>query len=176
MDSRTRDERTEAGVTVRLATTDDLDSVLDQWLALVDDQHRHGTRLDGRRLPAREQLATAIVRNGVLVAATPNEDGEIVGFVTFGTERHAFEPRRTRGRIRMLYVEPDHRDRGIGGRLLETAHTLLLDRNCETVFVDVLVDNERARQFYRDHDFSPHRLTMERRPEVETNTNPSTEE
>jgi ribosomal protein S18 acetylase RimI-like enzyme len=175
MSPRQSGSTTAQSLTVRAAAIDDTDVVLDHWHALVEGQQDYGEHIhgDANRLRARERLAETIARGGAFVAVTVED--AIEGFVTCGIERGYYDCRRVRGQIRALYVAPGHRGTGVGTRLLDTAEKHLLDRGCETILVDVLAANDPAREFYRDHGFSPHRLTLERRPEVETTTNTSPE-
>jgi ribosomal protein S18 acetylase RimI-like enzyme len=162
-------------VDVRPATVAEVDAVVEHWLALVDEQQRHGEVLesDANRRLARRRLAEAITRDEVLVAVSQEET--ICGFVGYGVERGYFELGRLRGRIRAIHVDPACRNAGIGTRLLDAAETRLHHRGCESILVDVLVANESARALYADRGYSPHRLTLERRVEVETTTNTTAE-
>jgi ribosomal protein S18 acetylase RimI-like enzyme len=57
------------------------------------------------------------------------------------------------GHVLRLYVDPEHRRRGVGSRLLERACEELFERGTDRVFALVLADNERGNAFYRDHGF-----------------------
>jgi GNAT superfamily N-acetyltransferase len=153
----------------------ELEAVLEHWLELVESQQQYGESLEREpnRLPLREQLATAIASEEVFVAAAPDET--IRGFVHCGLEDGPLASRDDCGRIRALYVAPQHRTAGIGTRLLDAAEADLLDRGCNRLLVDVLAANEPARALYSDRSYEPHRLTLTRQPEVETTTNTNDE-
>jgi ribosomal protein S18 acetylase RimI-like enzyme len=73
-------------------------------------------------------------------------DDAVVGFV------HAVVD-GDEGHVLRLYVDPEHRRRGVGSRLLERACEELFERGADRVFALVLADNERGNAFYRDHGF-----------------------
>ncbi|MGB9963688.1 GNAT family N-acetyltransferase [Halobacterium sp. CBA1126] len=51
--------------------------------------------------------------------------------------------------IQWLHVHPDHRDRGLGGRLLERTETELLERGANRVEGRVLAANDEGNEFYQ---------------------------
>jgi len=51
--------------------------------------------------------------------------------------------------IQWLHVDPDHRDRGLGGRLLERTETALLERGANRVEGRVLAANTAGNEFYQ---------------------------
>jgi ribosomal protein S18 acetylase RimI-like enzyme len=72
------------------------------------------------------------------------EDGRVVGFVGFGD-----------GRVRHLWVEPDHQNRGIGTSLLRVA----MERCPQGLDLFVYQRNEGARRLYERHGFRLVELT-----------------
>lgn len=103
-----------------------------QWLAWVD-----------RCLDAEDPVCLA------------EADGSVVGYVFLLPERLSFV--WDGAVVNEVYVVPEHRGSGVGDALLERAvetarrQDLPLDR----LLLDVDPDNERARSFYRRHDFEP---------------------
>lgn len=52
-----------------------------------------------------------------------------------------------------LFVSPDHRGQGLGGRLLDVAEASFRARGCTKVFLQVGRDNDEARAFYGSRGF-----------------------
>lgn len=158
-------------MSVRQADIDDLETVLDRWLALLEEHVDHGSRIDPdhNRAAGRELLAETIADNRVLVA----DDDGIVGIATVSIDDGMLAVRSRRGTIETIYVTPDRRSEGIGTELLTAAERTLADRDCSTIAVEVLAANERAREFYTDNGYGEHRLVLQR--EVESNTKPADE-
>jgi GNAT superfamily N-acetyltransferase len=156
-------------VTVEPAAPADVDTVADLWVALAADQRRHGSHLrtDANRDAIRESLARHAADGGLTMAWA---DEDAVGFVRFGVERGPLAQDRSRGIVRDLYVVPDRRGEGVGGRLLDAAESTLRDRGVDVVAVEALAHNVDARRFYERRGYRPHRIEFER--EVETNKHP----
>jgi ribosomal protein S18 acetylase RimI-like enzyme len=73
--------------------------------------------------------------------------GQAVGFIT--VERHD----DGRYEITRLYVDPDIRSRGIGGRLLSMVLEHLRQRQVDEVLVNAFGDNHAGRRFYECEGF-----------------------
>ena len=138
-----------------------VDALVDLWVALASDQRAHDSHVlpDENRAVVRDTLARHAVTGGIRVA---RRDGDIVGFVTFGIERGAYEQDETRGVVRNVYVDPEYRGRGIGGDLLEAAETALADAGATVVALEAMAGNDRARGFYRRRGYTPHRVQFEK--------------
>ncbi|GAB3418184.1 N-acetyltransferase [Haloparvum alkalitolerans] len=162
------------------ATTDDVDAVADLWVDLAADQRAHGSHLlaAANREAVRETVARRAVVDVLLVArasdaddvdgsegrvASESGEGPIRGFVSAAVESGTYEQDVTRGVIDNLYVEPDARDRGVGGDLLAAAEAALLDAGVDAVALEVMADNAAARRFYERHGYEPHRVEVEKR-------------
>jgi ribosomal protein S18 acetylase RimI-like enzyme len=147
-------------VRVEPATTSDVDALADLWVELVAGQREHGTHLRAapNRSAARDVLAQYVAVDDVLVA----RDGPIVGFVMFYVETGLFDQDATRGIVENVYVRPGSRGRGVGSELLAAAEDALTDDGADVIALSVMAANERAREFYRDHGYEPHRVTLEK--------------
>lgn len=95
-------------------------------------------------------------------ATSGNPEGPIRGFVSATVESGTYEQDVTRGVVDNLYVEPDARDRGVGGDLLAAAEAALDDAGVDTVALEVMADNAAARRFYERHGYAPHRVELEK--------------
>jgi ribosomal protein S18 acetylase RimI-like enzyme len=76
-----------------------------------------------------------------------NEQGEVVGMI--GVQIH----RDSEGEIRRLRVRQDHRRRGIGARLLETAIKWVQERGCLKVTLDTYMEREPALKLFEKFKF-----------------------
>lgn len=150
---------------VELATLEDLDRVVELWVALAEEQRRHGSHLtaEPNRDLMREALAQHVVGHTCLVA----REGEgvpppIVGFVSFDVERDGLDRDVERGVIQNLYVVPEARNRGLGSDLLDAAEDALSATDVDRVVLEAMAANEAARKFYEARGYEPHRVTYER--------------
>lgn len=152
---------------IRTAKSDEADEIASQWVALASGQREYGSHIlpDANRSTARDAVLRHIVADELTVAV---EDGELLGFVMFTVESGEFAQDTTRGLVRNIYVTPAERNRGVGTALLETAESALLERGAERLTLEVMADNEPARQFYRHHGYTPHRVTLEKSTENDT--------
>jgi ribosomal protein S18 acetylase RimI-like enzyme len=143
-------------------TIEDLDALTELWVALAEDQRDHGSHVLGEEnhTVVRQSLSEKVVDDSVFVA---RDDGAIVGFVSVGLEDGSFERDVRRGIVENVYVKADHRDRGIGTRLIERAEQELARRDVDVVSLEVLVENDSARTLYETRDYSPHRVELEKR-------------
>lgn len=162
------------GVTVRVATLSDLDAVVDLWVALVADQRQYGAHLKAaeNRETARDFMGQYVAVDGVIVA---ERAGEVVGFVNFRVETGAYEQDVDRGIVDNVYVEPAHRDEGIGSALLEAAEDALADRSVDRVAVSAMAANDAARRLYESRGYEDHRVTLERSLESDTHSSDADE-
>lgn len=154
-------------VEIYAAEPGDADAVAELWVALAAGQREHGSHLRAaqNRTQIREHVAREAASDRVLLARESGEQSSeraLVGFVTFRIGSGRYELDRTQGILENLYVEPDHREEGIGSRLLEAAENRLHDRGADVVVLEAMADNEQAREFYRQHGYEPFRVTFER--------------
>ncbi|EMA64328.1 GNAT family N-acetyltransferase [Halorubrum kocurii] len=142
------------------ATVDDVDPVTDLWIALAESQRAFGSTLlaEGNRGAVREWVARSVVTGELLVAR--DGDGDPIGFVGFALDHGGYERDRTRGVVSNLFVVPERRDEGIGSDLLDAAERALRETGAETVALEALAANERAREFYAAHGYEPHRVEL----------------
>jgi ribosomal protein S18 acetylase RimI-like enzyme len=166
-------------VRVEPATLADLDALADCWVALVADQRDYGAHLRAapNRATARDVLGQYVAADGVLVARDAPDArpagggaGDLLGFVMFYVEEGVFDQDATRGVVENIYVRPDARSQGVGSRLLVAAEDALAADGASVVALSVMADNRRARGFYDDHGYEPHRVTLEKPVENDTHS------
>jgi GNAT superfamily N-acetyltransferase len=159
-------QRAGAAEHVEPATLEDLDRVLECWLALIEHGRQYGIHIETspNRTIARETLAAAIAEDLAFVARV---NGRVVGFCSLTVETGGFERDVDRGVIENLYVEPGMRSEGLGAALLAAGERRLVERGADVVAVETMVADETARSFYADRDYHPHRVTLEKRVETD---------
>lgn len=152
------------------ATTADAEAIVDAWVALARDQRRYGSRLrtEENRDRVREEIARAIVFDSAFVARAT--DGSIVGFVTCELATGSYVEDETRGVISNLFVQDEHRNEGIGAKLLDRAQQALRSAGATVVAIEVLWENRDARRFYERAGYGPHRLELTKRFESDNNS------
>ncbi len=146
--------------TIEAATSADIDRIADLWVELARDQRAHGSHLlpDENLDHIRDSVARHVIEDTLLVA----RDSGIVGFVMFDLQTGVYEQAATRGIVQNVYVEPDHRDSGVGSALLDAAEDVLVERGAELLALEVMADNESARRLYRNRGYEPHRIELEK--------------
>ncbi|MBX0323566.1 GNAT family N-acetyltransferase [Halomicroarcula sp. F13] len=152
---------------ITLGTTADVDAVVDQWVDLAGDQQAHGSHLlaSENRTAIREAVLQRVVADGLLVA---REGETLVGFAMVAMERGRYEQRTARGLVENIYVRPDYRREGIGSELLRAGEAALAEKGADVVALEVMAENESAREFYADHGYAPHRIELEKSTENDT--------
>jgi ribosomal protein S18 acetylase RimI-like enzyme len=150
-----------AAVAIERPDVDEVETLVELWVALAAGQRAFGSHVEAEanRAHVRDTLARHAVTGGVKIARV---DGSIVGFVTFGPERGGYDQNATRGVVRNLYVRPAYRGLGIGGRLLDAAEAALSDSGVAVVALETMAENARARAFYRERGYEPHRVEFEK--------------
>jgi len=147
--------------TVEAASLEDLDPLLECWLALVESQRAFGSHIEGEsnRTVARQLLAEYV--DAEMVAVARSKSG-LLGFVMFYEETGTYEQSVRRGVVENVYVRPPARGEGVGTALLDHAETALEDRGVEVVSIAAMAENERAIEFYEARGYSPYRIVFER--------------
>jgi GNAT superfamily N-acetyltransferase len=59
-----------------------------------------------------------------------------------------------------LYIERDHRGKGLGSRVLERLGAILRARGVRAMHLQVMPGNSRARRFYARHGFARSKLAF----------------
>ena len=146
---------------------DDVDTIVDLWVRLAESQRAHGSHLFGNRnrTAVRETVVQRVVAENVRIATI---DRDIVGFVMVTIDSGRYEQDETRGIIENIFVEPAYRNQEIGSELLAAAEELLRQAGADILALEAMADNESARQFYRAHGYTPHRIELEKPTENDT--------
>lgn len=148
------------------AVADDIDAVTDLWVRLASSQRAHGSTLlpEENRETVRDSVARGIVTGELLVARGDVDDHDApVGFVGFSLDHGGLERDETRGVVDNLFVEPDRRGEGVGSALLAAAERALHEAGAVEIALEAMATNDRARSFYRNHGYEPHRVVLLKR-------------
>ena len=79
------------------------------------------------------------------------ENGEYIGTSSFGKSR--FENYPDAGEVISIYLLPDYMGKGYGSKLMDAVINELRKQGFIEVFLWVLEENKRARQFYEKYGF-----------------------
>ncbi len=93
---------------LRSGVVDDIDAVMALWAVAAEN--------DGRPSDRREMVEALVERDPDALLLAVEDSGAIIGSLIAGWDGWRFHLYR-------LAVHPDHRRRGIGGTLLDAAHT-----------------------------------------------------
>jgi ribosomal protein S18 acetylase RimI-like enzyme len=149
------------GVTIESADSDDAAVLSDLWVDLAIDQRQHGSHLRAFENEPwiHETMLQHVARDTAIVA---RRGGDVVGFVTFGTEAGRYEQDCTRGFVHNIYVREVDRGDGIGSGLLAAAEAALESMDVDVIALESMAENEAARAFYRRRGYTPHRIELEK--------------
>jgi ribosomal protein S18 acetylase RimI-like enzyme len=118
-------------LTTRAFLSDDEPAVIDLWkrCGLVRPQNDPQKDI-ARKMKVRPDLFRVGIVNGELIAS-----------VMVGYEGH-------RGWINYLAVSPEHRNRGIGTKMMEEAERLLRNEGCPKISLQIRTSNAAVVKFY----------------------------
>ena len=140
---------------LRRATTADAAAVSRLLAAVWPDAYRGifpDAFLDGLDADGWTHGFQAALSDGAAVMLLAEDGGQLLGMVFFGTSRLPEQPQD--GEIYALNVLPAAQGRGIGRRLMAAAQTALRQSGHRAVSLCVVVQNRRARDFYRRLGFA----------------------
>jgi len=138
----------------------EVDEVVQLWRRLASDQT---LIIDDENLTRFREFLEGLSKEDENQVLAYEINGRIVGFLMFMKQaRSMLKLKRSRAMITDLYVEQEHRGRGIASKLLERCLEYLKSLGVEEVRVNVLVDNAPAISLYRKTGFIDHMILMSR--------------
>jgi len=146
--------------TVRPMKPSEVDEVVRLWRRLASDQT---LIIDDENLTRFREFLEGLSKEDENQVLAYEINGRIVGFLMFMKQaKSMLRLKRSRAMITDLYVEEEHRGRGIASKLLERCLQYLKSLGVEEVRVNVLVDNAPAISLYRKTGFIDHMILMSR--------------
>lgn len=134
-------------ISMRPAVPEDRTRIVDLYLALRD-HHRALQPANPRYLVPRsgwERTIDRAMANDEAKVIVAEEDGVIVGFMKLAFVE---KPWGKSCEVETLVIDDPRRSLGIGRRLMDEAERIARDSGAAGVRVDVLFENESAREFY----------------------------
>lgn len=148
---------------VRPASVADLDRLEELLLALQDHIEQANLDLWRMKPEGREGLRAQVANRlnapaGRALVAEHRDDG-VVG-VIFGrvVANHRYEPPLA-GLVDQAYVRPDHRRRGIAGRLVAEVCRFFAEQGVSDVSLRYVIGNKEAAGFWQALGFAPRIIT-----------------
>jgi ribosomal protein S18 acetylase RimI-like enzyme len=140
-------------MTLRLATAQDIPTLAHMNKRLIEDEgSTNPMTLEQLETRLRSWLNTEW--RGVLFL----EQDKPIGYTIYRLQRQDFDNRET-VYIRHYFIERDYRRLGFGRKGLEKLKAELFPKNV-TVYLEVLIHNERGRAFWQSLGFNEYSLTM----------------
>ena len=141
----------EAGISVRRGQSRDMAFVTDLWRKLADNMSELDERVTVR--PEAEILwakwAGARLRDESSCVLVAEVEGEVVGYLLgYVDEAQPIYQRRRHALISDLYVDPDHRRKGLATKLVEEALAFFRQKEIDHIRVNVLKANAAAHAFW----------------------------
>jgi aminoglycoside 6'-N-acetyltransferase I len=134
------------GIQIRPALLSDLNQLARLCEALWPESsaEKHAQEL---RLKLGGKAALVLTTPLIIFVAEAN-DGRLVGFLEVDLRSHAdgCDPSRPVGYVEGWYVTEDHRECGVGRRLLAKAEDWARIHSCGEMASDALIDNERSQR------------------------------
>ena len=145
-------------VRIRACTQDDIDAVLG-----LERQWEQEDIAYGDFNPMSREAYVAILERFPDYFLVAESDGQLVGYIHASVHHDksvevipAQEPYVA---IEDIYVQPDFRDRDIGGALLERIFEIAQQQGIQRFIVGTLSkETDKILRFYRSHGFTPWRI------------------
>lgn len=155
------------GITVRPATPSDLPAIGRLGALLVRTHHDFDPQRFIAATPDTERgyawfLGTQLEESKAIVLVAERE-GKVVGYTYAGVEgRDYMALRGPAGVLYDIIVDPPHRERGIGGMLLDATLASLGELGAPRVLLSTAERNESAQRLFTRAGFRPTMIEMTR--------------
>ena len=145
-------------VCIRTCTQDDIDAILS-----LERQWEQEEIAYGDFNPMTREAYVAILERFPEYFLVAESNGQVVGYIHASSDREkrveVIPEREPYLEIEDIYVQPDFRDRDIGGQLLERIFEIARAAGIQRFVVGTLSkDTDRILKFYRSHGFTPWRI------------------
>lgn len=102
-----------------------------------------------------EAWAAELAQSDLRIRLALGDDGRLAGFAKVSDPTLPVEPEGSAMELRQLYLDVDHRGRGVADALMGWVLAEARARGAGELFLSVYVDNHRARRFYERYGFEP---------------------
>lgn len=147
------------------ATDGDVETLAEYWYALATEMEQYGElneiAYEGPE-PAEDGIEGLLEESDTTVYLL-TVDGGSVGYTVLREHDHPSREYSTRVDIVDLFVEPDHRDGGIGSEAVQSAVETAETWGADQVTVSCEWHNDGARRFYEDNGFEEKQVTYVQR-------------
>jgi len=145
-------------VCIRTCTQDDIDAILS-----LERQWEQEEIAYGDFNPMTREAYVAILERFPEYFLVAESNGQVVGYIHASSDREkrveVIPEREPYLEIEDIYVQPDFRDRDIGGQLLERIFEIARAAGIQRFVVGTLSkETDRILRFYRSHGFTPWRI------------------
>jgi ribosomal protein S18 acetylase RimI-like enzyme len=140
-------------LTLRLATLQDATQLAHMNKRLIEDEGSSNP-MTLEQLETRLKSWLSSEWRGVLFL----NGSRVVGYTIYRLQRQEFD-RRDTVYIRHYYIERDYRRFGFGSEALQKLRSDIFPKNT-TVYLEVLIHNDRGRAFWQSLGFKEYSVTM----------------
>lgn len=145
-------------MTIRVATVEDAEQIaavhVQSWqgayCGLLPDDFLNNLSVERRITQWQNILA-----DPAKIVPVYEDEGQVVGFVSYGRCRDEDLDQDKTGEIYAIYLLPDRWGRGLGAALMQDGLIRLQKQGYKSVSLWVLAGNERAIHFYEQFGFRP---------------------
>ncbi|MAT97505.1 MAG: GNAT family N-acetyltransferase [Anaerolineaceae bacterium] len=145
-------------MTIRMATVDDVEQIaavhVQSWQGayrgLLPDDFLANLSVE-RRIEQWQRVLSNPANN----VPVYEDEGQVVGFVSYGRTRDEDLDQDKTGEIYAIYLLPDRWGKGFGAALMKESLARLEKQGYQAVSLWALTGNERAIRFYEQFGFKP---------------------
>lgn len=143
------------------ATREDVETLAEYWYALATEMEPYDELNEiayEDPEPAEDGIEGLVAERDTTVYLL-TVDGGSVGYIVLREHDHPSRAYSARVDVVDLFVEPDHRDGGIGSEAVQSAVETAESWGADQVTVSCEWHNDGARRFYEDNGFEPKQVT-----------------
>ncbi|HCK33092.1 MAG: GNAT family N-acetyltransferase [Micavibrio sp.] len=113
------------------------------YKGLINQDYLDSLDIEARAVSWQESLSNP---NNPCITLIALENNKVVGFLTIGPSRNDVFTDDVE--LYAIYIDPDYFGKGLGSGLFKKCHARILKHGTSGMFVNVLTDNLRGRDFY----------------------------
>ena len=142
---------------IRKATAKDLDKIIDLGQDLQNDSKKFEPLLIFDRGQSLAHYKNELSNDGALIIVAEN-NGKIIGYqYSFTNELDYLSKKNKECTLEAIYVIPEYRSRGIGGKLMEFAENWAINTcHVNRIKANIYTDNESSIALHVNNGFKPY--------------------